>query len=250
MDAREKKRQSACHYFQSIHDKSFSKIEFSDPKSTSRCLDWVGTNPSTDLIRQTSMQRLDSVTPFLEFHVGMPSMFRQILRRHGITKTSVGLTLISIFLSVVITRGINFFLSGSPPGDGLVIAILVPAIIAPVMSLQMLRLLHDLDQAAEKLKILSYTDELTQTHNRRYFIQFGEQELRRAQRYGEAFTIVLLDIDNFKEINDTGGHLIGDKVLRNLSDLLKKRFVSPMSSRATGAMNLFSCFQKQINGKR
>ena len=168
------------------------------------------------------MQSLDSVKPLLEFHVVMPSMFRKILRRHGITKTSIGLTLISIVLSVIITLSSNFFLHSELLGNGLVIAILTPAIVAPVMSLQMLRLLHDLDQAEEKLKILSYTDELTQIHNRRYCMQFGEQELKRAQRYGEAFSIALLDIDNFKEINDNGGHLMGDKVLQKLSYLLKK----------------------------
>ena len=151
----------------------------------------------------------------------MPSMFRKILRRNGITITSVGLTLISILLSIVITLIINFFLKGGPLGEGLLIAILAPAIIAPIMSFQMLRLLSDLDQAEEKLKILSYTDELTQTHNRRFFMQFGEQELKRSQRYGESFSIALLDIDNFKEINDNAGHLIGDKVLQKLSYFLK-----------------------------
>jgi diguanylate cyclase (GGDEF)-like protein len=151
----------------------------------------------------------------------MPSMFRKILRRNGITKTSVGLTLISILLSIVITLIVNFYLKGGPLGEGLLIAILAPAIIAPTMSFQMLRLLSDLDQAEEKLKILSNTDQLTQTYNRRFFMQFGEQELKRAQRYGETLSIALLDIDNFKKINDNAGHLIGDKVLQKLSYFLK-----------------------------
>jgi diguanylate cyclase (GGDEF)-like protein len=159
--------------------------------------------------------------PLLEFRVLMPSMFRKILRHHGSTKTSIGLTLISILLSIVITLIVNFFLKGGPLGDGLLIAILAPAIIAPVMSLQMLRLLSDLDQAEEKLKILSNIDELTQTYNRRFFMQFGEQELKRSQRHGDSFSIALLDIDNFKQINDNAGHLIGDKVLQKLSYLLK-----------------------------
>jgi diguanylate cyclase (GGDEF)-like protein len=152
----------------------------------------------------------------------MPSLFRKTLRHHGITKTIIGLTLISILLSIGITISVNFFVQGGPLGEGLDIAILAPAIIAPAMSLQMLRLLSELDQAEEKLKILSNTDELTQTYNRRYFIQFGEQELKRAQRYEDVFSIVLLDIDNFKEVNDNGGHLMGDKVLRKLAYLLKK----------------------------
>ena len=161
-------------------------------------------------------------SPLLGFRILMPSLFRKTLRRHGITKITIGLTLISILLSVGITISVNFFLQGGSLGDGLVIAILAPAIIAPVMSLQMLRLLSDLDHAEEKLQILSNTDELTQSYNRRYFIQFGEQELKRSQRYGEVFSIALLDIDNFKEINDKGGHLMGDRLLRKLSYLLKE----------------------------
>ena len=159
---------------------------------------------------------------FVDFRVLTPGMFRTILRRQGITKTSFVLTLASILLSIAITFGVNFFLRGGPVGGGLVIAIIAPAIIAPVMSLQLLRLIRDLDQAEEKLKILSYTDELTQTYNRRYFMQLGEQELKRAQRYGEAFSVALLDIDEFKEINDKRGHLMGDRVLQKLSCLLKE----------------------------
>lgn len=103
------------------------------------------------------------------------------------------------------------------------IAVLAPAIIAPVMSVQMLRLLSHLDEAEERLQVLSNIDDLTQTYNRRYFMQFGEQELKRAQRYGESFSIALLDMDNFKLINDQCGHLMGDQVLRELSRLFREQ---------------------------
>lgn len=149
-------------------------------------------------------------------------MFRTILRRYGITAITIGMTLISILLSVGITWSVNAFLSDGPLGEGLVIAILAPLVIAPLMSVQMLRLLSKLDEAERQLQVLSYTDELTQTYNRRYFIQYADQELKRAQRSEETFSIAILDLDNFKQINDQWGHLAGDQVLRELPRMLRE----------------------------
>jgi diguanylate cyclase (GGDEF)-like protein len=87
----------------------------------------------------------------------------------------------------------------------------------------MLSLLHKLDEAEQRLHMLSHTDELTQAHNRRYFMQYAEQELKRAQRSNEKFSIVILDLDNFKQINDKSGHLVGDQVLREISRLFKEQ---------------------------
>ena len=150
-------------------------------------------------------------------------MFRSILRRYGIVKMTVGLTVISIFLSLGITWVINSFLDGGPLREGWVIAIIAPFVIAPMMSVQLLQLLSKLDQAEQQLQVLSHTDELTQTYNRRYFMQYIDQEMKRTQRSGGTFSIAILDMDNFKQINDTWGHLIGDQVIRELTEILKER---------------------------
>jgi diguanylate cyclase (GGDEF)-like protein len=70
----------------------------------------------------------------------------------------------------------------------------------------------------EKLQKLAQTDTLTGLHNRRYFLERAEQELLRAQRYHFAISFALLDIDYFKQINDTFGHPIGDIVLKTLGE--------------------------------
>lgn len=148
-------------------------------------------------------------------------MFRRILRRYGLLKTTSGVTSISILLSLGITWTVNAVIDGGPLGEGLIIAIIAPLVIAPLMSWQILGLLVKLDEAERQMQILSHTDELTQTHNRRYFMQYAEQELKRSQRSGEKFSIVILDLDNFKQINDQWGHLVGDHVLREISRVFK-----------------------------
>jgi two-component system, cell cycle response regulator len=148
-------------------------------------------------------------------------MFRIILRRYGIARVTIGLTLMAILLSLGMTWGVNTLLRGGPLGEGLAIAVIVPLVVAPLMNIQILRLIVQLDEAEQRLQVLSHTDDLTQTYNRRYFMQYIDHEFKRAKRYGTTFSVALLDIDNFKQINDQWGHLVGDQVLRTLTQMLK-----------------------------
>ena len=75
----------------------------------------------------------------------------------------------------------------------------------------------------EKLYNLTITDELTGLFNRRYFMQILDKELSRAKRYGQVFALIMIDLDNFKDINDSFGHNAGDLILKELSSILKTR---------------------------
>jgi diguanylate cyclase (GGDEF)-like protein len=69
----------------------------------------------------------------------------------------------------------------------------------------------------KELRQLAFRDELTGLYNHRFFQKEIEQELERSKRYGHALALVFFDIDYFKEINDTYGHLAGDVVLRTVA---------------------------------
>lgn len=73
----------------------------------------------------------------------------------------------------------------------------------------------------EELKKLATTDKLTQAYNRTKFDEIIARELKRVKRYRRFLSLVMLDIDNFKAINDTHGHIVGDSVLRALADVLR-----------------------------
>jgi diguanylate cyclase (GGDEF)-like protein len=66
-----------------------------------------------------------------------------------------------------------------------------------------------------------YTDDLTELFNHRYLQIALEREVRRAQRYGLQFTVAFIDIDQFKLVNDTYGHLVGSSTLRELGQILR-----------------------------
>ena len=80
----------------------------------------------------------------------------------------------------------------------------------------------ELTAANEKLNKLARIDMLTGLNNRRSFFEVGEKSLTRAKRYNHSLSVVMLDIDNFKFINDTYGHPIGDEVLKAVSNTLSQ----------------------------
>jgi len=76
----------------------------------------------------------------------------------------------------------------------------------------------------EELRRQAHVDYLTGVYNRRHFMERAEQELHRAQRYGSPLSMLMLDIDHFKLINDRYGHKVGDIVLKAVADLCHATF--------------------------
>ena len=78
-----------------------------------------------------------------------------------------------------------------------------------------------LQEKCRRLKELSQTDSLTGLYNRRYLMISLDQEMERTRRTGLPTSLIMLDLDHFKRLNDTYGHQFGDAVLRRVASLLK-----------------------------
>ena len=79
-----------------------------------------------------------------------------------------------------------------------------------------------LKESEQRYRELSIIDDLTQLYNSRHFYTQIEREIERSNRYGQPLTLLLLDIDKFKDFNDTYGHVQGDYVLSRLGDVIKR----------------------------
>ncbi len=80
----------------------------------------------------------------------------------------------------------------------------------------------ELEVTNSKLKETSFRDEVTGLYNRRFFSLRLEEEMSRFKRFNHPVSVVLLDIDNFKSVNDEFGHAVGDETLRELAQILMK----------------------------
>lgn len=75
-------------------------------------------------------------------------------------------------------------------------------------------------QYFHKVKELTITDDVTRLYNSRYMYDYLDQEMRRSQRYEMELSIIFLDLDYFKNVNDTYGHLVGSRLLREIAKVI------------------------------
>lgn len=141
-------------------------------------------------------------------------MIRHLLKRHGLFGVVALITMLSVLASAAITSAIVYGLLDDTMGrNAWLVTLLTPALMSPVASCALLRLVVQLDRAQEELRELSLRDPLTGCHNRRHFLHVLRHEISRGQRYGQPCAVAILDVDNFKQINDRLGHQAGDAVL-------------------------------------
>jgi diguanylate cyclase (GGDEF)-like protein len=89
------------------------------------------------------------------------------------------------------------------------------------VSLRNAAIFADISRRVAEMQVLAMTDALTEVYNRRYALEMARHELERSRRNGQPTALILLDVDHFKQVNDTYGHLSGDQVLRDVAQVCK-----------------------------
>jgi diguanylate cyclase (GGDEF)-like protein len=87
---------------------------------------------------------------------------------------------------------------------------------------ELMKKARDMEELNQMFQLMAQTDYLTGLNNRRKMTELLETEFQRSYRYGGTFSVIILDIDSFKKINDTYGHAIGDRVIVDVANIIKE----------------------------
>lgn len=123
----------------------------------------------------------------------------------------------SRWFSVAYERGVDYDLIWK-----IVIASAMALFVLLAWNRKLARLNKIIAKAHSEVERLSNTDQLTKLPNRRYLEHMLSQEFERVKRYSKPFSVVLIDIDHFKAVNDIHGHDVGDELLVSFSELLSE----------------------------
>lgn len=145
-------------------------------------------------------------------------MLERLFLRVGLLATILLVTVAAILASLAVSTAVMWLGFGGPNGVSTLVSVVVPLVCAPGFTYVQMHLVQRLQRAQTELHRLSVTDELTGAFNRRHFFSLAGFEQGRAPRYQAPYAMALLDIDDFKRVNDLYGHLAGDAVLQRVVD--------------------------------
>lgn len=181
---------------------------------------------STDAenIQMGAILKIQPLTPLASHHQPLEINHPEELDQKGIkTQLSVPIYQQNQLWGVLIVDR-HRVSQGWNPGE---YQMLVQIIEQIAIAIQQSQLYHALQQANQELERLVNVDALTQVANRRYFDRYLDQEWRRLQREGLPLSLIICDIDYFKQYNDTYGHLIGDRCLEQVAQALSSTLKRP-----------------------
>lgn len=147
--------------------------------------------------------------------------------RMGVGRLTTLLTIAVTLLAVAISELAVTLIGAGSHWLAALIAGTCGLLITPVLGYASLRLIKHVETERESMRRLAIVDSLTGLFNRRHFLELVGREWSRAQRYDTAGAMLLLDLDNFKNINDHFGHQCGDAVLHAVAQALKETLRDP-----------------------
>jgi len=155
--------------------------------------------------------------------VSLSVSFSMLFRKHPIALFFLighGLFVIFSILAVFFYKGKAEFNYINSHGVG--IGIMLEALVLSLIIAYRIRILENLKIKQADLQLLASTDPLTQLFNRRHFSLAATELLNKAKQMHSPISAIILDIDHFKRVNDTYGHVAGDKSLRCVADIIRQ----------------------------
>jgi two-component system, cell cycle response regulator len=184
-------------------------------------------NVSIDLVRYPEIRSaLELGTPVLVEDLQTSPLYDDIRREWAANGTQVPIrSVIALPFSLDHQQAGVFFLRRmleEPPLTTDDVEFADAVIKAAVAAIQRAQVIESTKTENARLEVLAHTDALTQTLNRRALTARLSSELERARRYESVLSLLMIDLDHFKDVNDTYGHLVGDDVLRETAGLLQQ----------------------------
>lgn len=138
---------------------------------------------------------------------------RKLILRLGHIRVTIAVTILLTLLSFITTHYIAMFFDIPMQRSHYLLAFGIPALIVPVVIWYIFKLYFTIEELESKMRELATYDSLTGLYRRYAFLELGQEVLERIGRNNGSAVILYIDIDDFKQLNDTYGHENGDKIL-------------------------------------